>query len=40
MMLTGTVTEKDDGAGTVKVEVVGKNAWGNHVTGSVTVALG
>ncbi len=42
MTLTGTVTRKEDGAdggGTVDVAVVGKNGLGNHVTGTVTVAL-
>ena len=39
MTMTGAVKAKDDGAGTVEVEVAGKNAWGNHVTGTVTVAL-
>jgi hypothetical protein len=37
MTLTGSVTavEGDE----VQVEVAGKNAWGNHVTGTVRVAL-
>jgi hypothetical protein len=39
MKLTGTVAAKDAGGGTVRVEVVGANSWGDHVTGSVTVAL-
>ena len=39
MTLTGEVKNKDDATGTVEVEIAGKNAWGNHVTGSVTVAL-
>ena len=39
MTLTGSVSEKDDAKGTVVVEVTGKNAWGNHVTGTVKVAL-
>ena len=39
MTMTGAVKAKDDGAGTVEIEVAGKNAWGNHVTGTVTVAL-
>ncbi len=33
------VTEKDDSKGEVTVEVAGKNAWGNHVTGSARVVL-
>ncbi len=39
MTLTGTVKAVDESAGTVEVEIAGKNSWGNHVTGSVTVAL-
>ena len=39
MTLTGEVKNKNDSTGTVEVEIAGKNAWGNHVTGSVTVAL-
>jgi acyl dehydratase len=37
MTLTGTITSKEGGE--VQVEVTGKNAWGNHVTGTVRVAL-
>ncbi len=39
MKMSGKVVESDAGAGTVKVAVVGKNAWGNHVEGTVVVAL-
>jgi acyl dehydratase len=39
MKMTGAVTEKDEASGTVVVEVAGKNAWGSHVTGTVSVAL-
>ncbi len=39
MRITGTVTAKDEGEGTVEVEVAGKNSWGDHVTGTVRVAL-
>ncbi len=39
MTLTGAVAEKDEAAKAVTVEVTGKNAWGNHVTGTVKVAL-
>ena len=39
MTLTGSVAEKDDAASAVTVDVTGKNAWGNHVTGTVKVAL-
>ncbi|MDI2130396.1 MaoC family dehydratase [Yinghuangia seranimata] len=38
MTLTGKVTAKTDGL--VEVAVVGANKLGNHVTGTVTVALG
>jgi len=37
MTLTGSVTSKEGDL--VEVEVAGKNAWGNHVTGTVRVAL-
>ena len=37
MTLTGSVTSKEGDL--VEVEVVGKNAWVNHVTGTVRVAL-
>jgi acyl dehydratase len=39
MTLSGEVKNKNDSTGTVEVEIAGKNAWGNHVTGTVTVAL-
>ncbi len=39
MTLSGTVKTVDAGEGLVEVEIAGKNSWGNHVTGSVTVAL-
>jgi len=39
MTLTGSVAKKNDDASAVTVEVTGKNAWGSHVTGTVTVAL-
>ena len=39
MKMTGSVAEKDDGAGVVVLDVAGKNSWGAHVTGKVTVAL-
>jgi acyl dehydratase len=39
MKLAGRVTAKDERDGTVSVEVVGTNSWGDHVTGHVTVAL-
>ncbi len=39
MKLSGSVKERDEGACTATVEVVGANAWGNHVTGTVVVEL-
>ncbi|MCH7869705.1 MAG: acyl dehydratase [Myxococcales bacterium] len=39
MVMSGSVTEKDDAENVVVVEVTGKNAWGNHVTGRVMFAL-
>ena len=39
MTLSGEVKNKDDSTGTVEVEIAGKNSWGNHVTGTVTVDL-
>ena len=39
MKMTGAVTGMDEASGTVVVEVAGKNAWGSHVTGTVSVAL-
>jgi len=39
MKMKGTIKSKDDAAGTVEVDVVGANGWGNHVTGTVKVAL-
>jgi acyl dehydratase len=37
MVMTGSVKSKQDGE--LVVEVVGKNAWGNHVTAAVTLSL-
>ncbi len=37
MTLTGRVAEISGGE--VTVEIAGKNSWGNHVTGTVRVAL-
>jgi acyl dehydratase len=39
MKMTGTVKRKDDAARTLEVEVVGRNSWGDHVNGTVVVAL-
>jgi len=38
MKMTGSVAEKQ-ADGVVVVDVAGKNSWGAHVTGQVTVAL-
>jgi acyl dehydratase len=39
MKMRGTVTVKDEREATIKIDVVGTNTWGDHVTGTVTVAL-
>jgi acyl dehydratase len=39
MTLTGKVTAKDEGAGTVEVGLRGANSLGDHVTGTVTLEL-
>jgi acyl dehydratase len=39
MKLAGTVKSKDDSKGAVEVAVTGSNSWGDHVTGTVVVAL-
>ena len=39
MTMSGQITEKDDADGVVAIEIAGKNAWGNHVTGTVRIAL-
>lgn len=39
MKFNGSITEKDESTGTVVVQLAGKNTWGNHVEGTVTVAL-
>ncbi len=39
MKLTGQVTAVAADPALVEVQVTGKNAWGNHVEGTVTVAL-
>jgi acyl dehydratase len=39
MKMSGSVTVKDDAAGEIVVAVTGKNGWGNHVTGTVRLAL-
>jgi 3-oxo-4,17-pregnadiene-20-carboxyl-CoA hydratase beta subunit len=39
MRLSGTVRAKDEEQGVVEVQIAGTNSWGDHVTGTVTVAL-
>ena len=39
MKMSGVVKGKEDAAGVVDLEVVGRNSWGNHVTAQVRVAL-
>ena len=39
MKLSGTVRAKDEEKGVVEIQIAGTNSWGDHVTGTVTVAL-
>jgi acyl dehydratase len=39
MTLEGSVTGKDEAAGTIEVSLRGRNGIGDHVTGKVVVAL-
>jgi acyl dehydratase len=39
MTLEGSVTAKDEAAGTIEVSIRGRNGIGDHVTGTVRVAL-
>jgi 3-oxo-4,17-pregnadiene-20-carboxyl-CoA hydratase beta subunit len=39
MKMRGKVTGKDPKSGVVDISVVGSNSWGDHVTGTVKVAL-
>ncbi len=39
MKLSGRVTEKDEAAGVVKIEVTGANSWGDHVNATLELAL-
>lgn len=39
MKMTGTVKAKDERGGLVEVTIVGTNSWGDHVTGTVKLAL-
>jgi acyl dehydratase len=39
MKMVGSVKSRDEASGEVTVEIAGKNGWGNHVTGTVRLAL-
>ncbi|HTY19199.1 MAG TPA: MaoC family dehydratase [Myxococcota bacterium] len=39
MKMMGAVRSKDEPSGEVVVEITGRNGWGNHVTGTVRLAL-
>ena len=39
MRLSGTVRTKDEEQGVVEIQIAGTNSWGDHVTGTVVVAL-
>ena len=39
MRLVGSVAAKDDASHEIKVQLVGKNGWGHHVEGTVTLTL-
>ncbi len=39
MKMSGSIAAKNEDDGTVAVTVVGSNSWGDHVTGTVQVAL-
>jgi acyl dehydratase len=39
MKMVGSVKSKDDAKGEVVLDVAGRNGWGNHVTGTIRVAL-
>ena len=39
MKMAGSVKRRDEASGEVTVEIAGKNGWGNHVTGTVRLAL-
>ena len=39
MKMAGSVKRRDEATGEVTVEIAGKNGWGNHVTGTIRVAL-
>ena len=39
MTFTGSVVSVDAADAVVEVEIAGRNSWGDHVTGTVSVAL-
>ena len=39
MKMSGKIKSKDDAEGVVEIDVAGANSWGDHVTGTVKVAL-
>jgi acyl dehydratase len=39
MKLVGSVKAKDDARREIEVQLVGKNGWGHHVEGTVTLTL-
>lgn len=39
MKLVGSVAAKDDVSHEIQVQLVGKNGWGHHVEGTVTLTL-
>jgi hypothetical protein len=39
MKLVGSVKGKDDARKEIEVQLVGKNGWGHHVEGTVTLTL-
>lgn len=39
MRMTGKIVGRDDASGVVEVAVTGSNSWGDHVTGTVKIAL-
>jgi acyl dehydratase len=39
MKMVGSVKSKDEAKGEVVLDVAGRNGWGNHVTGTIRVAL-
>jgi acyl dehydratase len=39
MKMVGSVKSKDDAKGEVVLDIAGRNGWGNHVTGTIRVAL-